>query len=285
MITSPVVAEGKIGRAVKISELDDRLCLVIDNPDNAAAISAAFVAAGRKVAVLVDVDAGMQRTGVADQKAAIDLARRAQDLPGLNYVGLQCYAGHLQHIENPDERQQEALSVMGSLRVLIEELKQCGLAPQIVSGGGTGTFDIDGPAGVLTELQAGSYALMDDQYNRVWTECGQSPPFEVALFVQSSVISNNHAGIATCDAGLKHFGVDGGVPVVARGATDGATYLYAGDEHGRIMLASRDDRLELNSRIEFVVPHCDPTVNLYDHLHCVRGETLVDVWPIGARGA
>ena len=284
LITSPLVTDEKLVRAVALSRGDAELCLVTDNPANARKISELFGRAARRVGVLVDVDPGMHRTGVASQKMAIELARLVHELEHLEYRGVQCFAGHVQHIEGMPERQEAALSVLGGLKVLCEELKALGLAPGIVSGGGTGTYDIDGPSGVLTELQVGSYVFMDAQYSRVWTAGGQVPPFEQSLFVQSTVISNNHPGGVTCDAGVKHLAVDGGVPIVARGAPAGSTYRYFGDEHGHVALAPGSRSLDLGARIEFIVPHCDPTVGLYDFIHCMRGDQLVAIWPIDARG-
>ena len=284
LITSPLVTDAKIERALLLLAQDPGLCLVVDNRLNADRISELAGRSGQTVDVLVDIDPGMHRTGVADMRTAIELVGWIVSLKALRFGGLQCYAGHVQHMSGLDARQEATLSVLGSLRVLSEELKARGLEPAVVSGGGTGTHSIDGQAGVLTELQVGSYALMDAQYNQVWTADGRPPPFEVALFVQSSVISNNHTGYATCDAGLKHFAVDGGKPAVARGAAPEATYVYGGDCHGLVTGGPGAPALELGDRIEFVVPHCDPTVNLYDAYHCVRGDELVDIWPINARG-
>jgi len=284
LITSPVASEAKIARAVKLAELDARLCLVVDSPANATRLSGAFRSLGRTVDVLVDVDPGMQRTGAATQKAAISLAQLVEDLPGLNYLGLQCYAGHVQHIADPEARQDASLAVMGALKVLCEELKALDLPPRVVSGGGTGTHAIDSRAAVLTELQVGSYVVMDRQYEQVWASDGGAAPFEVALFVQSSVVSNNHPQHITCDAGFKHFAVDGGTPRVASGLPADCRYDYFGDEHGRVLLPAGAELPELGARVEFVTPHCDPTINLYDQYHCVRGTALVDIWPVDARG-
>jgi D-serine deaminase-like pyridoxal phosphate-dependent protein len=285
LITSPLAIDEKIARAVELRRSGVAVMVVADNPANVQQLSAHFARVGEQISVLVDVDPGMERTGVVNHRMAIELARLVSDLDGVNYDGIQCYAGHIQHIASTEERQDAALSVLGSLRVLCEELKTAGLAPRIVSGGGTGSYDIDGTAGVLTELQVGSYVFMDAQYNRVWAANGLKPPFEVSLFVQASVISNNRRGSAICDAGIKHFAVDGGVPIVRRGASPDSVFAYYGDEHGRLTLPEGAQPLALGDRVEFVVPHCDPTVNLFDFFHCVREDALVDIWRVDARGA
>jgi D-serine deaminase-like pyridoxal phosphate-dependent protein len=284
LITSPLTTIEKIDRAVELCHGDGGLCLVTDHSSNAELLSRRFSRRGRSVDVLIDVDAGMHRTGVVDQKRAIELARLLHDLEHLQYRGVQCFAGHVQHLEHAHERQEGALAVLGSLRVLCEELRAIGLDPPIISGGGTGSYEIDGPAGVLTELQVGSYVFMDAQYDRVWTRNGAAPPFENSLFVQTTVVSNNHAGRVICDAGIKHLSADD-TPVVARGAPASAAYQLFGDEHGLLTFTDRSRSLELGDRIELIVPHCDPTVNLFDQFHCVRGDELVAIWRIDARGA
>ena len=110
-------------------------------------------------------------------------------------------------------------------------------------------------------------------------------PFEPSLFVRTTVISANREGVATTDGGLKRFATDGPLPEIASGAPAGATYRFRGDEHGQVVFANGADRLPLGSAVECLTPHCDPTVNLYDCYHVVRGETMLDIWPVDARGA
>ena len=284
LITSPMVTQDKIARACAMQLAGAQLCLVVDNPANAREISSACMSAEVCLDILVDVDPGMGRTGVTGQKAAINLARLIEELPSLSYRGLQCYAGHIQHIEPHEERETLALQNLGALKVLCEELRLVGLAPEVVSGAGTGSFEIDGVTGVFTEIQAGSYVFMDKQYNRVLGETGgDGPIFYNSLFVQATVISNNYQEFVTCDAGLKHFAVDGGVPILADPSKSDITYIYCGDDHGRIIMPS-GPQFQLGERVEFIVPHCDPNVNLYNHIHCVRGDMLVDIWAVDARG-
>ncbi|MBU6299205.1 MAG: DSD1 family PLP-dependent enzyme, partial [Alphaproteobacteria bacterium] len=199
---------------------------------------------------------------------------------GLEYAGLQCYAGQVQHMESANERRDASLSALKELGVLRDKLAAEGLAPKILSGGGTGTFDIDPDARVLTELQVGSYVFMDRQYNDVWP--GGPAPFETSLYVQTTVISANRTGLATTDAGFKAFATDAGAPAIAQGAPEGASYFFFGDEQGGIIYSQ--SKLVPGDVVSCVVPHCDPTVNLYDYFHAVRGETLVGIWPIEGRG-
>ena len=167
----------------------------------------------------------------------------------------------------------------------IERLRADGLVPSIVTGAGTGSHAIDAGGGLFTELQCGSYVFMDVRYQEVTLRPDEAQPFEPALFVRTSVISANAAGHVTTDAGLKHFATDGPRPVIARGAPAGAEYHFFGDEHGRIELPDAARHLPVGTALECITPHCDPTVNLFDVYHVVHGDTLVDIWPIDARGA
>jgi D-serine deaminase-like pyridoxal phosphate-dependent protein len=125
---------------------------------------------------------------------------------------------------------------------------------------------------------------MDRQYNDVWTKPGDRPPFETSLFVQTTVISANRAGLVSTDAGLKSFATDDGVPVIAHGAPPGAAYFFFGDEQGGVIYSEEIQKLRWGDMIACVVPHCDPTVNLYDRYHVVRADTLEAIWPVDGRG-
>ena len=125
---------------------------------------------------------------------------------------------------------------------------------------------------------------MDVQYNEVELLRRRPLPFATALFVQSMVLSNNHRGSATVDAGFKSFAMDGPVPLVHAGAPAGAAFRFYGDEFGLLTWPAQSTRLPLATKVEFITPHCDPTVNLHNFYHCVRGDRLVDIWPVDARG-
>ena len=283
LITSPVVSDGGIARLVALNARMNELMAVCDNQDVAARLAAAAQACGKSLKLLVDIDPGMSRTGIAAAEAPALVEFVAQS-GGLEYAGLQCYAGQVQHIESLNERRDASLSALKELADLRDALAASGYPPNIVSGGGTGTFDIDPDARVLTELQAGSYVFMDRQYSDVWQKTGGRAPFETSLTVQTTVISANRTGLATTDAGFKAFATDAGAPVIATGAPDGAVYFFFGDEQGGIIYAQEQRKLVARDIVTCVVPHCDPTVNLYDRYHVVRGEILVGLWPIEARG-
>lgn len=283
LITSPLTTPEKITRFCRLSPRVEQLVVVTDHPANVEQLAEAARAYGRPVRVLVDVDPGLHRTGVATDLDCVKLAIECTRRDELILEGVQYYDGSGQHIEALAARRERSFAVLDRLHALCAMLREAGCGPAIVSGSGTGSFDIDTQARVLTELQVGSYVFMDNQYCRLEYPDAR-PSFERSLFVQAAVVSANHAGFFTVDAGLKQFAVDGGVPLVTRGTSLGAAFTYMGDEHGCVVVGDGQAQPSLGSKIEFSVPHCDPTVNLYNHFHCFKGEELVDIWPVDARG-
>ncbi|MEN6543546.1 DSD1 family PLP-dependent enzyme [Parvibaculum sp.] len=283
LITSPVVTEGAIARLVALNARVADLIVAVDNPQNAEALALAAKAAGKKLKVLVDLDPGLHRTGIAAGEPVLALGRQVHASDWLELRGLQCYAGHVMHIEDFAQRREQSLAAMKLLGETRDAFRAAGLPVDIVSGGGTGSFNIDPEANVLTELQGGSYAFMDKQYNDVHVGNGAPIPFETSLFVQMSVVSNNTRNLATTDAGFKAFSTDAEPPVLLSGAPEGSAYFFFGDEQGGIILP-QGASLPLGAALTAITPHCDPTVNLYDCYHVVRGDTLVDIWSIEARG-
>jgi D-serine deaminase-like pyridoxal phosphate-dependent protein len=156
--------------------------------------------------------------------------------------------------------------------------------PSIVSGSGTGTHRIDAALGVFTEWQVGSYVFMDRQYAECESGAGDTPLFEYSLFVDTRVISANTPGRATIDAGFKALATDGGPPAIVAGAPPGAQYHFMGDEHGAIIDPEKTHKWNIGDSVRLAVPHCDPTVNLYDAYHVISDDTLREIWPVNARG-
>lgn len=283
LITSPVVTAEGCRRLADLNRLCPQLMVVTDNEANVADLSRAGAASGRPLRVVIDLDVGHHRTGIAPGAGAIALARAIAAEPNLSLAGIQGYAGHLMHVHDRREREAATLAVMGLLAGMRAALEEQGLPCPIVTGGGTGTFDLDPSAAVLTDLQAGSYIFMDAQYDDVWETGGGPVPFRTSLFVQATVISAPQPGSATTDAGLKAFATDAGPPRIVGGAPDGTRYVFRGDEQGGLEYDGTNS-LEIGATITCAVPHCDPTVNLYDRYHVVRGDMLIDIWPVDARG-
>ena len=284
LITSPVAAPRAIERLAALAARAVGLMAVVDHPAVARRIDAALATAGTTLDVIIDIDPGIARTGVASAEAAVALAETIAGLPNLNGRGVQFYCGSQQHIENYTERRAAIVERTGYLKSVVAALTKAGFKPEIVTGSGTGTHRIDLDLGVFTELQAGSHVFMDKQYLDCDLTGDGSTPFETALGVDARVVSANHSGLVTIDAGFKSLSTDGGVAVVRRGAPETAFFAFMGDEHAALIAPGIGEQLIPGDPVTLTVPHCDPTVNLYDHYHVVEGDTLVAIWPVSARG-
>jgi 3-hydroxy-D-aspartate aldolase len=282
LITSPVVTPQAIARLVALHERIGDLKVCADNPSNVDALAAALKDASRPLPIIVDLDPGIRRTGVSSPEAAVALAEQIAGKPSLTFAGVQFYCGVQQHIEKYDERRAAIEERTAYLKGVIEALTAFGLPPHIISGGGTGTHQIDGRLGVFNELQVGSYVFMDRQYNDCDLYGEAEAMLEQALFVDTHVVSANSQGMATLDAGFKSLSTDGGAPKVVEGAPENSMFVFMGDEHGALI--AMDHAFKVGDRVVLTPPHCDPTVNLYDAYHIVRDGTLIDIWPVSARG-
>src|SRR5262245_19247500 len=284
LITTEVVGAEKIGRLLSVLDRQPETLVVVDHPDNVAELGQAMERAKRVLNVLVDVDVGGRRTGVQPGEPAVELAQVVQRQPALNLRGLQGYAGHCAHVMGFEERRRSSRRFMTRLMKTRELFEKQGLPIDIVSGGSSGTFDIDSELDGLTELQSGSYCVMDLDYRRIGGQSGGDyDAFEMALSVLTTVISVPSAEMAMVDAGLKAFSTD--KPFVPEPVEwPGVEYSWAGDEHGRLTLTQAGRLPRLGDRIEFFPPHCDPTINLYDKIHVMRGDKVEATWDIAGRG-
>jgi D-serine deaminase-like pyridoxal phosphate-dependent protein len=284
-ITSPQVTPAKITRLMALNARPHRgLSVVVDHPENLAALDAAALWAGKPLDVLVDFFAGQGRTGCADEADLVRLVRTARDAEGLVFRGIQSYSGNLQHIPNRAERRARALAELERLGGIVARIRNAGMEVPIVTGGGTGTFDLDPEARVFTELQVGSYVFMDTDYARIGGKNGgRYTEFEHSLFVLSSVISVPAADRAIVDAGLKSYSAEKGPPWVH--GRDGLEVVGVSDEHGKIKVAPDAQRLSLGEQVWLIPGHCDPTVNLHEWYVGVRNGRVEALWPIEARGA
>lgn len=273
LLSSPMVTADKIARLAALLAGGTDVMVVADHPDNVAALGRA-VPEGRRLGVLVDLDVGLRRSGVGSPEAAAVLARAIADTPRLRFAGIQAYAGSTRQFADAAARDAGLRARTALVAAARDAAVQAGLTPSIVSGGGTSTAALDVAAGTFNELQAGSYVFVD---RGDATGAALAP----SLFVSTAVISTNQPGRVTVDAGGKAVGA---AALVARGAPVAASYALAGVEHGFLVLPGGTAAPPAGARIELLTPHIDPTVNLYDVMYCVRGEMLVDIWPIDARG-
>ncbi len=225
-ITSPVVTPQAIERLIALNGKVRDLMVVVDHPANAEALAAAATKAGQTLTVVVDIDPGMHRTGVATPDDAVALAKKVGGLKSLNYAGVQFYCGSHQHIIDFAERKAKIEERTEYLKGVLAKLDAAGLKPGIVTGSGTGTHYIDAKLGVFTELQVGSYVFMDHDYNVCDLRGLDKPTFEQALQIDARVVSANTPGMVTVDAGLKAMATEKGPPMILKGAVEGATTRF-----------------------------------------------------------
>lgn len=284
LLSAPIASPAKIDALAQAAARGARISVVVDRPDLIAAYAETARRHGTTFDVLVDLDVGLKRSGVATPEEAVALARAITLEDGLRYVGVQAYQGRVQHIDDFAERRAANRAMGRVLAAMLGALRQAGLPPQIVSGGGTGSHLLDGEEQLLTEIQAGSYVFMDEAYNSVDIHGRGGPEFEPALRVAVTVVGHSSAGFAITDGGSKSFALDGPPPRVFLGEAMVGRIEWCGDEFGRILPAPGFDTLPIGAVVECTVPHCDPTINLHDFLHVVSGDRLVSLWPVEARG-
>src|SRR6185312_3211949 len=280
LITSPIASAETATRVAALAKDDPAFAATVDHPDGVEALAAAASDAGAKVRLVIDVDVGLGRTGVADPAAALALAERIAARPALELIGVQGYGGHWQHMAGAEKRRAAAEAGLARLTAAVEALRAAGRPCPLVTGGGTGTAEADLALGVLNELQCGSYVFMDNQYVDALGDDADGA-FATSLFVQAQVVSANAPRWVTVDAGLKAFATDGPPPRPASAPFAAAGYFFFGDEHGALMRPA-GEALRLGQRVELRVPHCDPTVDRYDAYHLVRGDRLEAIVPIEA---
>jgi D-serine deaminase-like pyridoxal phosphate-dependent protein len=227
----------------------------------------------RTVAVLIEIDVGNHRSGIAPGSS--DLLRLAETIErtrNLRFVGLQAYEGHAVLERDFDVRRrfvQQAAILLGEER---RRLEQAGVAVEVISGSGTGTFDLATDAGELTEIQAGSYVLMDATYDAIGL------PFEIALYCCATIISRT-GDRAVVDAGLKALSTDSGLP---RAVDPAIETVGLADEHMRVR-SSTATLPEVGERLLFVPSHVDPTVNLHDRIFTWSRADGISSWAIDGR--
>ena len=280
LITNEVFGDAKIRHVMELAR-DARIGVLVDDVRQVQALGAAARIADQQLDVYVEVDVGGRRCGVAPGAPALQLARQVAASSPLRFAGLHCYHGAAQHLRSPQARADAIHAAAEAARISVRAIEASGLNVERVTGAGTGSFAHERDSGVFNELQAGSYIFMDRDYadNQLGPD---EVGFEHALFVRTTVMSRPSAGQAIVDAGLKASSVDSGMPSVWQ--RPDLQFVKASDEHGVIATADAGS-VSLGDTLLLVPGHCDPTVNLYDELVCVRGGVVEAIWPIEARGA
>jgi 3-hydroxy-D-aspartate aldolase len=283
LVTSAMIGRSRIERAIRLARRRPETIFSVDNAQNADDLNAAAGEAKAKLNLAIDLLVG-RRTGIQPGQPALALAQRISSLDHVRFAGLQAYAGHASHVigfENRKRVSEEAMAQAVETRHLLE---RSGIECPLVTGGSTGTYNIDSNIDGVTELQPGSFLFMDTDYNRIGGINGPVyEDFRNSLFVIATVISKPSDGTAVLDTGFKALATDRPFVPELRKMRE-VPFRWGGDEHGILDVSNTSSPVSLGDRIEIIAPHCDPTVNLYDRIYALRGDNVEAVWKIAARG-
>jgi 3-hydroxy-D-aspartate aldolase len=283
LVSNQVRDPRKIDRLARLPKLGSRIIVCVDDADNVAELSAAAQKHGTKLEVFVEIDCGAGRCGVTNSQDVVALAKAVHAAPGLKFTGIQAYQGAMQHLDKYEDRKAKLDAAIEMVESAVKALKSVGLEPELVSGGGTGSYYFESNSGVYNELQCGSYAFMDADYGRILDKDGKridQGEWDNSLFILTQIMSHSKADKAICDAGLKAQSVDSGLPVVF--GRDDVKYVKCSDEHG--VIEDPNGVLEIGEKLRLVPGHCDPTANIHDWYVGVRNGKVEAVWPVSARG-
>lgn len=281
LVTNEVLAPAKLDRLMRLAGRA-RIGVCVDSIAGVETLLASRPASSANaVDVYVELDVGAGRCGVGDPTSVLDLVRLIADQGHLRFGGIHAYHGRAQHLRSAGERAAAIAEAARRVEVVQDVLASHDLRAQIVTGGGTGTFTLEATSGCYNEIQPGSYVFMDRDYaDNDWDEA--APRFAHSLFILSMVQSRRPTHVVV-DAGHKAHTIDSGMPVIA--GRPGLMYQRPSDEHG-VIVAKEATRLpDVGEVLRLIPGHCDPTVNLYDWLICIRDSEVADVWPVDARGA
>ncbi|MBA3888466.1 MAG: DSD1 family PLP-dependent enzyme [Acidobacteria bacterium] len=287
LVTTAVIGKPKIVRAIRLAAEKPDTIFAVDDPGHVRDLNDAAGAHGGRPTPRLNlaIDLLIGRTGIEMGDPALRLAQLIDTLPHVRLAGLQSYDGGASHTTGFEKRKARSIESMGRTVHTRRLIEQSGIECAMVSGGSTGTYNIDSDVEGVTELQPGSFVFMDLDYNRIG---GQDGPiyqdFHNSLTVLTTVVSHR-PGVAIVDGGIKSFSTDRPfTPKAKDPALDAVPYAWGGDEHGRLDLSGAEREVKLGDRLEFLVPHCDPSVNLYDAMYCLRGDRVEAIWRIAARG-
>jgi len=284
LITSPVQHPSSLDHVVHLARTNPELKIVLDREEGARKLNQRLIDQSLSMTILIDIDPGLGRTGISADERLLNLFEYIESqCDQLRFGGLQVYAGHCMHIVDYETRiakYQRAMAHGERAKSLLDER---GVPVPVVSGGGTGSYDVEQRIGLLTELQAGSYAFMDIEYRDIESATSATfNTFGIALSLLVTAISQPSSRSFTVDAGFKSLASDKMVPEFIN--LEGVRYHWGGDEHGIVSLENPSHTVKLGDTLRLVTPHCDPTVNLHDYYFVMQAGKVEELWPISARG-
>jgi D-serine deaminase-like pyridoxal phosphate-dependent protein len=275
LIANQVVGSLKVERLMRLLDRGVDVKVAVDDEENVRELSRATTARDLQLGVLVEVDVGMGRCGLVPGPEMVKLCQFVDDSTRLVFRGLMGYEGHAVLTKDPEERKRQAAKAMEALKHARDLVEDAGLEVEIVSAGGTGTYDIAGRSPGVTEVQAGSYVVMDATYVKI------RPEFKPALVLLSTIVSRPRKGAAIADAGLKSITGEFGLPEVL--LPSGVRVMRLAEEHAILDLDPGVD-LKVGQRVLLLPTHCCTTVNLHEEFVVVERSKEASRWPIEARG-
>jgi D-serine deaminase-like pyridoxal phosphate-dependent protein len=291
LIANQVVGKEKLTRLARLAQIAD-IKVSVDSPAQLSAISEAAALIGSHVGIVVEVDVGMGRCGVREFEQADELADLCRSLPGLCFRGVLGYEGHCVLKSDRDERLRMCTEANSRLVSFADRLRRNGHQVEIVSAGGTGTYDMTGRYTGITEVEAGSYVFMDTTYASIGL------PFEQSLFIVATVVSTPETGVIILDTGLKTMTTEFGRPspaYILRCCDEGADALDqvsssqlrvkgVSEEHTTLIADDGRFSCQMGDKVLIVPTHCCTTVNLYDEYKVFRSGQFIEKWAVEARG-
>jgi D-serine deaminase-like pyridoxal phosphate-dependent protein len=277
LIANYLVGPRKVERLVELRRKADPI-VIFDCIDQALPISRAMADSGQKVRAILEVDVGMARAGVAPGKPAVELAKKITALPGIEFVGIMGYEGHLLTIDQPGEKASKICASLNQLTETVQRLESAGIRCPIVSCGGTGSLPISVAHPGITELQAGGVIFMDAFYRY---QC-HLENYRFALTLLTTVVSRPAPDRAIIDAGRKTMNMEITMPLVMGREDIIVDRLSA--EHGILKLGPTAHDLKIGDRLELIPGYGDLTTVLHNQFFVLQENKLIDIWPLTARG-
>ena len=284
LLTTVNVSAAKIRRAMQLRKQCDGFIQAVDTEGNARELNDAAREAGIIADVTVDVDPGGHRSGITPGEPALTLAQLVDRLNNLRLRGILCYDGGSQHVSGFAARRTQAIERLAPAAETFSRMQQSGLNVEIFSGGGTGTYNIDHATPGFTDIQSGSYVFMDASYLGIGGQDNDEVygDFKPSLTILTTVLNAQYEGRATTDAGAKSCTINR--PWSSVVGETGMSYTSGSDEYGTIRYENPSRVYQAGDRLELIISHCDPVVNLYDKMYAIRNNRVEAVWRIAGRG-
>ena len=281
LITSPITTSNKVVVLDRLCGEGHDLMIVVDSLRGLEVLQEG-IAANHRLGILIDLDVNMGRTGARDDNVIHQLIESITNDDRFEFQGFQFYAGHVMHIEGFEARKSASLELWDQVCARLEGFAQ--YSPAVITGCGTGTFNIDVEVEPITDLQVGSFIFMDEEYRRIGGPTSERfADFDVSLTIAATTISQPMEGGITVDSGFKSMASDT-VPAAVDELAN-TKFRFAGDEHGVLLSRESMQSIHLGDVVRLVTPHCDPTVNLHDYYWVLEDDGLVhNLWPITGRG-